>query len=76
MDNFPRRIDRLLNSISNVYMSDQESLGALLDKKTFRGSSVAPSGTTFVRSGALPDPGVPPGGAKPRSGSLAKVHTH
>ncbi|XP_025099956.1 uncharacterized protein LOC112567446 isoform X4 [Pomacea canaliculata] len=76
VDNFPRRIDRLLNSISNVYMSDQESLGALLDKKTFRGSSVAPSGTTFVRSGALPDPGAPPGGAKPRSGSLAKVHTH
>ena len=68
MDDFPDRIDRLLHSISNVYM-DQESLTAMMDKRGYQHGAGAGAGARGYDNMGYTGP-------KGRASELSKVQTH
>jgi len=69
VDDFPDRIDRLLHSISNVYM-DQETMTAMLDKRGYQRGAGPGAGAR----GGYDNMGFT--GPKGRASELSKVHTH
>jgi len=64
VDDFPDRIDRLLHSISNVYMEDPQ-FSAMLDKKGYKGQGAK----------GYDNPGYT-GPKGPKVAEMSKVHTH
>ncbi|KAK7111823.1 hypothetical protein V1264_011390 [Littorina saxatilis] len=74
VDDFPDRIDRLLHSISNVYM-DQDNVNAMMDKKGYQhgdgGGGAPPMAAKGYDNLAYTGPK-----AKGRVSEMSKVHTH
>ncbi|KAL8606997.1 hypothetical protein ACOMHN_041386 [Nucella lapillus] len=67
VDDFPERIDRLLHSISNVYM-EQEHMTAMMDKRAYQ------HGDAVGAKGGYDNPGYV--GPRSKTSELSKVHTH
>nr|KAG5709464.1 hypothetical protein BaRGS_023146 [Batillaria attramentaria] len=80
VDDFPDRIDRLLHSISNVYM-DQDGMAAMLDKKGYQASGGKGGYHASGGKGGYPGSGDrgngrSESGARGRVSEMSKVHTH